>query len=537
MEGQEEKGGLGRTKKTKETKKKIREDVPVSKPVLFSLGPGLGITRPPSSKRHRCAHLSMVLQGLHHHGGAVVRACGPPGGGGMRAHGRMRLGKGLGSGLRRCRGMGGSCLSARRALSSQFSLEGGSSAQERPDSSESKFYLIRTDGIVCSREEVGEDGLQFSHPSTQQLCIQWKVPPKKVLVLKKLGEELLPQMVEVCKFLHRDRGLSVLVERAVQREMKDVGIDFVDTWDMEAEEEAQRRTSRARVERVRELRGDTLEPEGGGTGDPQAVGDEGGGDDIDGHQLLASQVDFVVCLGGDGVILHASSLFGSSPTPPILSFNLGSLGFLTAHLFEEFEADIDSLMNGGGTDGLVYLTLRMRLECDILRDGESLLPKPVSVMNEVVVDRGSSPYLSLIECWDVSNPRRSNLVTRIQADGIMIATATGSTAYNCAAGGSMVHPNVPAILFTPICPHSVSFRPVILPDSAELQLRVPTTARSSAWVSFDGKQRKQITKGDSVRIKMSPFPIPTVNKVGQTDDWFDGLVRCLKWNERLTQGT
>ena len=100
----------------------------------------------------------------------------------------------------------------------------------------------------------------------------------------------------------------------------------------------------------------------------------------------------------------------------------------------------------------------------------------------------------------------------------------------------MVHPNVPAILFTPICPHSVSFRPVILPDSAELQLRVPTTARSSAWVSFDGKQRKQITKGDSVRIKMSPFPIPTVNKVGQTDDWFDGLVRCLKWNERLTQG-
>ncbi|GJP42564.1 hypothetical protein CLOM_g2116 [Closterium sp. NIES-68] len=99
----------------------------------------------------------------------------------------------------------------------------------------------------------------------------------------------------------------------------------------------------------------------------------------------------------------------------------------------------------------------------------------------------------------------------------------------------MVHPNVPCIIFTPICPHSLSFRPIILPDSAVLELKVPDDARSSCWVSFDGKKRQQLLRGDSVRIAMSAFPMPTINKADQTDDWFDSLVRCLNWNERLEQ--
>ncbi|KAF2547253.1 hypothetical protein F2Q70_00020288 [Brassica cretica] len=123
----------------------------------------------------------------------------------------------------------------------------------------------------------------------------------------------------------------------------------------------------------------------------------------------------------------------------------------------------------------------------------------------------------------------------VQGDGVIVATPTGSTAYSTAAGGSMVHPNVPCMLFTPICPHSLSFRPVILPDSAKLELKIPDDARSNAWVSFDGKRRQQLSRGDSVRIYMSQHPLPTVNKSDQTGDWFRSLIRCLNWNERLDQ--
>ncbi|KAJ0024639.1 hypothetical protein Pint_08100 [Pistacia integerrima] len=101
--------------------------------------------------------------------------------------------------------------------------------------------------------------------------------------------------------------------------------------------------------------------------------------------------------------------------------------------------------------------------------------------------------------------------------------------------GMQVHPNVSCMLFTPICPHSLSFRPVILPDSARLELKIPDDARSSAWVSFDGKRRQQLSRGDSVRIFMSQHPLPTVNKSDQTCDWFHSLIRCLNWNERLDQ--
>ena len=109
------------------------------------------------------------------------------------------------------------------------------------------------------------------------------------------------------------------------------------------------------------------------------------------------------------------------------------------------------------------------------------------VMNEVVVDRGSSSFLTNVSVYE-----SGNLMTVVQADGMMIATPTGSTAYSAAAGGSMVHPNVPAILFTPICPHSLNFRPIVLPDYAVLELRVAKDARSPAWVSFDGKHRQEL---------------------------------------------
>lgn len=274
---------------------------------------------------------------------------------------------------------------------------------------------------------------------------------------------------------------------------------------------------------------------------------------------LADSVDFVVCLGGDGLVLHASSLFQRA-IPPVISFNLGSLGFLTNHVITDFRADLADVIagreplgacapvpppeaspgsppaslatasaDGGPGRAGVHITLRMRLECRVVRGG---VPEPdaYEVLNEVVLDRGSSPYLTKLECWE-----RGRLVTKVQADGVMLATTTGSTAYSVAAGGSMVHPNVPAILFTPICPHSLSFRPVVLPDYAELELRVAGDMRSTAFVCFDGKGRQELARGDAVRVRMSTHPVPTISKADSTNDWFDTLNRCFGWNERLEQ--
>ncbi|KAK8473176.1 hypothetical protein PHAVU_001G070700 [Phaseolus vulgaris] len=345
-----------------------------------------------------------------------------------------------------------------------------------------EMFLVRTDGFSCTREKVTESSLAFTHPSTQQQMLMWKSTPKNVLLLKKLGDELMEEAKMVASFLNRQEKMNVLVEPDVHDVFARIpGFGFVQTFYSQ----------------------DTSD--------------------------LHEQVDFVACLGGDGVILHASNLFREA-VPPIVSFNLGSLGFLTSHYFEDYKQDLRQVIHGNNTRDGVYITLRMRLRCEIFRKGKAIPGKVFDILNEAVVDRGSNPYLSKIECYE-----HDRLITKVQGDGVIVATPTGSTAYSTAAGGSMVHPNVPCILFTPICPHSLSFRPVILPDSAQLELKIPEDARSNAWVSFDGKRRQQLSRGDSVRISMSQHPLPTVNKFDQTGDWFHSLIRCLNWNERLDQ--
>ncbi|GAB4844134.1 hypothetical protein Ancab_037441 [Ancistrocladus abbreviatus] len=355
-----------------------------------------------------------------------------------------------------------------------------------------EMFLVRTDGFSCTREKVTESSLAFTHPSTQQQMLMWKSTPKTVLLLKKLGRELMEEAKEVASFLYYQEKMNVLVEPDVHDIFARIpGFGFVQTFYSQ----------------------DTSD--------------------------LHEKVDLVACLGGDGVILHASNLF-RGPVPPVVSFNLGSLGFLTSHNFDCYDQDLRQVIHGNNTRDGVYITLRMRLRCQVFRNGKAMAGKIFDVLNEVVVDRGSNPYLSKIECYE-----HDHLITKVQGDGVIIATPTGSTAYSTAAGGSMVHPNVPCMLFTPICPHSLSFRPVILPDSARLELKrpewrvllkqIPGDARSNAWVSFDGKRRQQLSRGDSVRISMSRHPLPTVNKSDQTGDWFHSLVRCLNWNERLDQ--
>lgn len=270
--------------------------------------------------------------------------------------------------------------------------------------------------------------------------------------------------------------------------------------------------------------------------------------------------DLVLTLGGDGTVLYTSWLF-QRIVPPVLAFSLGSLGFLTNFDFKNYKDQLNrSVM---GQEGM-RVNLRMRFTCTVYRSAaSSALPSsgasttsvstaasadgyggggaaeggPQSakiegetheVLNELVIDRGPSSYISSLDLY-----ANDSLLTRISADGIILSTPTGSTAYSLSAGGSLVHPDIPAILLTPICPHTLSFRPMLLNDDMALKVAIPSTGRGGAFVSFDGKGRVELGRGDEVVVRASQYPFPTV--MGQPLEWFDSISRTLRWNTRAAE--
>lgn len=292
--------------------------------------------------------------------------------------------------------------------------------------------------------------------------------------------------------------------------------------------------------------------------------------------------DLVITLGGDGTVLLASWLFQSS-VPPVIPFSLGSLGFLTPFRFEDYESIMRSALSNG-----VRLSVRMRFRATVYRaidhvnpelgakrrralqsdnaetmlhniktcgwycvemepgsDGMEEAPvfhdqqvhtfrtRPVEsfeFLNDLVVDRGPSPYVTMLEVF-----ADDTHLTTAYADGLCISTPTGSTAYSLSAGGSLVHPQIPAMLITPICPHTLSFRPMLVPDSLELRIAVPHNSRSNAWASFDGRGRVEIARGDHIKITASPYPFLSVLPEDKNESWFDSVSRTLNWNQRKHQ--
>lgn len=232
--------------------------------------------------------------------------------------------------------------------------------------------------------------------------------------------------------------------------------------------------------------------------------------------------DLVLTLGGDGTVLFTSWLF-QRIVPPVLSFSLGSLGFLTTFEFQRYKDHLNRIM---GSDGM-RVNLRMRFTCTVYRDGSGEMEEgeQFEVLNELVIDRGPSPYVSNLELHG-----DNELITVVQADGCIFSTPTGSTAYSLSAGGSLVHPDIPAILLTPICPHTLSFRPMVLSDTMLLRVSVPRGSRATAYCAFDGKGRLELRQGDHVTITASQYPFPTVTRTD--NEWFDSVSRTLRWNTR-----
>jgi len=232
--------------------------------------------------------------------------------------------------------------------------------------------------------------------------------------------------------------------------------------------------------------------------------------------------DLVLTLGGDGTVLFTSWLF-QGIVPPILSFSLGSLGFLTNFEYDKFKEQLNKVM---GEEGM-RVSMRMRFTCTVYKASGTGMEESeqFEVLNELVIDRGPSPYVSNLELYG-----DNELLTVVQADGCIFATPTGSTAYSLSAGGSLVHPDIPAILLTPICPHTLSFRPMVLSDTLLLRVSVPRNSRATAYCSFDGKNRVELKQGDHITIAASQYPFPTVMKSGS--EWFESVSTSLKWNTR-----
>lgn len=186
------------------------------------------------------------------------------------------------------------------------------------------------------------------------------------------------------------------------------------------------------------------------------------------------------------------------------------------------------------------------------------------ILNDIVVDRGPNP--STLKVSSIARVLTESVAmssievfgddehyTTVQADGVCVATPTGSTAYNLAAGGSLCHPENPVILVTAICAHTLSFRPIILPDTMVLRIGVPYDARTSSWASFDGRERQdsiaearpvhlltscrvELNPGDYVTVSASRYPFANIMPQGRrSEDWVSSISQKLNWNSRQRQ--
>ncbi|GLC37249.1 hypothetical protein PLESTB_001143800 [Pleodorina starrii] len=240
-----------------------------------------------------------------------------------------------------------------------------------------------------------------------------------------------------------------------------------------------------------------------------------------------NDIDFCISLGGDGTVLYLTSLFEEDePLPPMLCFAMGTLGFLTPFDACKFESTLERVLD---TDSQpIYCTLRTRKRCEVVYDGR--LEAVHHVLNECVLDRGAFPGAVLLEIFV-----DGSYVTNVEADGLIISTPSGSTAYSMSAGGPMVAPSVPCTVFTPIAPLSLSFRPVVIPESSSICVHLPTCARSHARASFDGKKPMRVRRGTSLFFTTSLCPLPIISLGPMDTDWYEGITSKLKWNQAIRQ--
>eukprot|EP00892_Ulva_mutabilis_P002108 jgi/Ulvmu1/11899/UM081_0058.1 len=233
--------------------------------------------------------------------------------------------------------------------------------------------------------------------------------------------------------------------------------------------------------------------------------------------------DFCVTLGGDGTVLHTASLFrADSALPPVIAFAMGTLGFLTPFEASNFESLLNRVL--GANEQAVFCTLRTRLCCEVF--GEHFRVAVHHAFNEACMDRGLGNNFLRLDCYV-----DGSFVTTIQGDGLIVATPSGSTAYSMSAGGPMVAPSVPCMIITPIAPHSLSFRPIVVAETSDIVIHVPSDSTvQGARVTFDGKGTHMLSPRDSIRMSIAKWPLPMITSETRDQEWFVSITEKLMWN-------
>lgn len=226
--------------------------------------------------------------------------------------------------------------------------------------------------------------------------------------------------------------------------------------------------------------------------------------------------DMIIVFGGDGTMLGVTRLIGDKAVP-ILGVNLGGLGFITEVNKDELFDIMDEVLAGKSS-----LEERMMLAVRVWRNGNAAAD--FTVLNDVVVNKGALARIIELETF-IDN----RYVTTFRADGLIISTPTGSTAYSLAAGGPILYPSLNSIMLTPICPHTLTNRPIVLPDGVTI-LATLKAAGEDVFLTLDGQIGFSLQRDDTVEIKKAAFVTRLL--IPKERDYFQVLRNKLKWGER-----
>jgi NAD+ kinase len=231
---------------------------------------------------------------------------------------------------------------------------------------------------------------------------------------------------------------------------------------------------------------------------------------------VAEGCDLAIVLGGDGTLLSAARAVGSRAIP-LLAVNLGGLGFLTSIAMDDLFPQLERALTGAHE-----YTRRKMLRVSLVREGAAVAE--YQALNDVVIAKSNIARIVDLEAW-----AGDSFICAYKADGLIVATPTGSTAYSLSAGGPIVYPTVNAICLTPICPHTLTNRPLIVPS--EMAIRIVSRARDEeAYLTVDGQVGSPLEGGDALECTISDFDVLLIRPPEKT--FFDVLRQKLKWGER-----
>ena len=232
---------------------------------------------------------------------------------------------------------------------------------------------------------------------------------------------------------------------------------------------------------------------------------------------IRERSELVVVLGGDGTLLSVARLF-SSKEVPILGVNLGSLGFMTEVTLEELYPQLEICLGGNPC-----ISKRMMLEVTVYREGKQI--EKNNVLNDIVINKGA-----IARIVDLETRINNHMLTSFKADGLIVSTPTGSTGYSLSAGGPIIHPVMSCIVITPICPHTLTNRPIVVTDESVITITDTSSFDGKVYLTLDGQAGFELLEGDLVEVRKSRATTALV--VSSTRDYFEVLRTKLKWGER-----